>query len=115
MRYQQAFFVGQKFLGFAERAPQNKCNLRNLQPVAYAFFCPVCGEVWARCPIEDTLLGGTSLYQSITARCQKHPEPLSLKLPGSLWLSWDREFSDSFPDDLVRYEFNLLMQLYKEE
>lgn len=71
---------------------------------SYAWFCPVCGEVWAR-----AITGGR--FAVWTRPCSKHLDPLlpSLAIPGSIWLAWDTDFTDSLSRELVSRELLLLL------
>jgi hypothetical protein len=92
----QHFIIEGKHLGTAERTPRFvHAEVHN--PVGYAFFCPCCGDVWARCPVED------QPWTVWTKPCRKHSTS-ALDIPGSLWLSWDKEFSLALPQEVLRWE-----------
>lgn len=102
---QQHFIIEGKFRGTAERQFQVE-YARSVRPASYSFFCPVCGEVWALCPVIGPE-GTASRFQAMTRVCRKHPvAPFETMPNGTLHLSWDRAFSDAFPDDVVRWEFD---------
>ncbi len=107
---QQHFIIEGKFLGAVERRFQKKSWSPVHVPLGYAFFCPTCGEVWALCPVIGPG-GQASRFEVQTRACRKHPaQPFTTEPPGILHLSWDKEFSDSFPDDVVRWEFDRYME-----
>lgn len=106
-RYRQDFLVGNAFLGTVERNGDASWN-----PRSYAFFCDHCAEVWARCPLTDQYYPNVYPFQVLTCRCVKHPYEFSSAIPGSLHLSWDKDFSNSFPDDVIRYEFAQALKLF---
>lgn len=45
----------------------------------------------------------------MTRSCKKHKQTTTLQEPGSLMLSWDKEFNDAFPDGAVKWEFDRVM------
>lgn len=67
-----------------------------------AYFCPHCGEVWARRWLSD------APWSTINLGCPKHPY-LS-DTPGTLIPPWLHTL-DGFPPGVLRREFNLR---YKE-
>jgi hypothetical protein len=82
-------------------------------PHSYAFFCPVCGEVWARAPVEDG--GKMNQFLVLTRRCRQHSSPDPIDVPGSLFVEWDEAFNEAMPDQLI-LEWELPRHLdYAEE
>ena len=110
MPIQQYFIVEGKVLGSAERSmvfvhAQPQC------PQSYAFFCPVCAEVWARCPVERRE-GQTEPFMVWSIPCRKH-RTHALAIPGSLMLEWEPEFVEAFPDEVVKWEFDRHLEFYE--
>lgn len=97
----QHFIVEGQYLGQSIRSLKHYHNEVGLPP-SYAFFCPVCAEVWARCPVD--LNGKLQPFMAWSVACKKHEHPHGLWVPGSLMLSWDKPFTDSLPDAAVRRE-----------
>ena len=81
-------------------------------PYSYAFFCPVCAELWARCPVE--VKGDSSKFQVITRGCKKHSQH-AYEIGGSLWTVWDKTFNEAFPDGLMKWELDRHLALYDNE
>ena len=108
----QHFIVEGKYLGTAERQ-MLFVHAQPQRPVSYAFFCPVCAEVWARCPVERAD-GTTENFMVWTQACRKHTFH-RLAVPGSLTLSWEPDFTAAFPDELVRWEFDRHLDYAEKE
>lgn len=106
--FTQHFIVEGKYLGSAQRG-LTFINGGIGAPQSYAFFCPLCGDLWARCPVEAND-GLTEEFMVWTKCCKKHGRH-SFDLPGSLYMAWDKSFSDSFPDELLREEFKHYLAL----
>ena len=72
-------------------------------PPSYAWFCPVCAEIWARAVVA------THRFHVMTHPCEKHLEPMSpmLQVSGSLLLPMEESFNESLPEALVRRELEL--------
>lgn len=99
---QQTFIVDGQFLGQAERQPFTSL-FHSGRPPGYAAFCPVCCDLWARCPIEGE---PTTI---LTLACRRHGRPSrsGLWVPGSLLLGWDPEFVEAWPDAVLRREIEV--------
>lgn len=116
MRYTQHFIVEGKPLGEAPRSPIF-CGGYENPPPAYSFFCPVCADVWARCPVLSEV-GSESRFQVITKECRRHSELTNLwltQIPGSLHLVWDDLFTRSFPHAVLERELFLHIAAIEKE
>lgn len=100
--YEQSVYVGSTFLGSFVR-PAMLVHAERQPPRSYAYFCPACGEVWARCPVTrlhsaDGGSGGNrgsvQEWQIQGGYCQLHPGPSPYTVAGSLLLSWEPEYSN---------------------
>lgn len=103
----QYFIVEGKYLG---QAPRKLVfiHAQLQEPNSYAFFCPICGEVWARCPIqrgsgEYRVAEPTTHWQIFHVACKKHYMH-AYSVPGGLTIDWDKEFSDALPEAALRWE-----------
>lgn len=47
--------------------------------------------------------------------CEEHAGPDFRKVPGSLYLSWEPEFNETFPPEVIRREFELTLRLWEKE
>lgn len=113
-RYRQDFYVNGRHLGSAMRYGKHVHEDLNTNPAGIAYFCPVCASVWAICPVTDTMTNEASDFMPYRIPCAQHDRRWG-EIPGSLYLSWDKEYDELFPDELIRYEFNQAMKLYKDE
>lgn len=98
----QHFILEGRYCGSAPRQMTSRHGPAQVPP-SYAFFCPVCAEVWARCPVE-VVAGSPEKFMVWTKACRRHYHH-SLEVPGSIHLDWDKEFTESFPLETVRWEF----------
>jgi hypothetical protein len=113
MIFTQQFIVRNKHLGSALRNFV-RCHETWAAPSSYAYFCPVCAELWARCPVVDNQSGKLIPFQVLSVECEQHHRPTSLTIPGTLHLTWDKDFTKAFPDTVFVYEFNQALKLYKD-
>ena len=103
--FTQDLYVNDKYLGSCTR---DMCIIHAEQqvPYSYAWFCPECGEVWAKAIIKGqkfTVEGGY---------CEKHRSLSPYLVAGSMIVPWDKDFTKalfSLPEALKR-EFNLYLQ-----
>ena len=72
-----------------------------------AWFCPECGEIWARAVVEG------SPFRVLTRRCGKHPARWLTDLPGSLLISWLDDFNPTLPLALWQREVLLHLDCYE--
>jgi hypothetical protein len=102
----QHFIIEGRYLGSVER----KFDLtRGASPLSYGFFCMGCGEVFAKCPVEGRP------WQFWARTCRKCPGGATLGLPGSIDLSWDKEFTAAFPFAVLLWEFQCELEQYDKD
>ena len=103
--YEQHFYCEGAFLGSVVR-PAAIVHGERQPAYSYAYFCPDCGEVWARCPVTDSN-GFVNKWQVQGGYCRKHPERSNpFSVAGSLMLAWEPEYCElllSCPD-VVKWE-----------
>lgn len=115
MKYTQFFFVEDRLLAQAPR--EGFFSQGQLwEPSSDLYMCPVCGEVHARLPVSrpDGSTTHWMAWARVCRRCvgksQWESEP-----GGSLWRSWDREFLEALPPEILLREFQLhYTHIYKE-
>lgn len=98
--YEQSIWVDGKFLGSFVRPPMI-VHAERQPPRSLAYFCPHCGQIWARAIVE-----GCMQWEIGGGYCKEHAGPSPFTVPGSLLLSWEQEYSSlllSCPD-IVRWE-----------
>lgn len=109
MTFRQLFFIEGRLLGDCPRAFV-LVHAEIQQPASALFFCRKCGEVFARCPILHP--GGKSTHwQSFAKLCRKCSGD-STEVPGSLWLSWDKEFLGALPMPVLQWELERHLDFY---
>lgn len=70
-------------------------------PLSVAYFCPKCGDVWARRIILDSPPDWI-LYNR---HCGKHPpQSRYFPLPGSIWLDFRCDVIENLPSEVLRRE-----------
>lgn len=103
MSYTQTFVVEGELLGTTMRAAMQ--GVRGPVPPSFSFFCYGCGEVWAKCAVSEGLV--VSPFMAVTVSCRTcNDTSRSSGAPGTLYLPLQPEFNASFPDDVVRWEFD---------
>lgn len=81
-------------------------------PQHYAMFCPECGEIWARMPVDG--VHTSNWWRIIGGNCERHPGPSRFVVAGSLMMEWEKELQEILPDGVIRREFELHMELLNE-
>lgn len=114
MPYTQHFIVHGKPLGTALRKPK-QVHEELQAPTSYAFFCPHCAELWARCPVVATVGGRTEIWQVFRMACRACPSYSYQGIAGSMLLNWDEPFNNSFPLEVLRREFQLHLDSLPQE
>lgn len=104
MNWTQTWFLDGKCIG---QAPCKAEHVRNEMhpPLSLAFFCPVCGDVWARRMIEPA-----TRWNVLTRECKKHPSPRYCEPQGSVWIEYDKDFLDNLPKNILQYETLLRLE-----
>lgn len=97
MPWEQSFIVEGRFLGTAQRTFG---SIHADKPVGYSYFCPTCGSLWAVCPIAGRP------FHVLTRGCRKHGD---IRHDGSIWLGWDKDFTEAFPPDALLDELKWLL------
>lgn len=79
---------------------------RYLPPLSVMFYCPKCGDVWAKCEvIADDKRQSWQSYARVCRKCPMHP--MSDVPAGSMYFGWDKGFNEALPKELVEREFNI--------
>lgn len=85
---ERSIFIGPRLIG-SDTVPFFYRHGQRISPKSHAFFCPVCGEIWARIFIPDTK------WYVIHRECSAHGNGWDLRVPGS------PELYESFPADVL--------------
>lgn len=113
MKLNQLFFIEATLRGQAERELVYVHNERR-RPMSGLYFCSECGEVWAKCPVvgDD---GVASPWQSYRTLCRKcfHYSKTMFQVPGSLTLSWDKDFMQALPMPVLAWELDRHLDHYE--
>lgn len=109
--YTQHYIVGGKYLG---QSPRSKVHVHEeLQPpYSFAYFCPQCGDVWARCPVVKDSTQETQRYMVHALACEKHQQDRFLQPAGAMMLSWDEVYNAAMPLEVLRRELLIWLQDY---
>jgi len=110
MSYTQHYIVEGKPLGSSPRGP-TLVHATLAAPDSYAYFCPICAEVWARAPTISPS-GKVSRFTVWTLACRKHHDTERLSVSGSLLLPWDNTYNEALftSDAALRWEFQVHME-----
>lgn len=104
--YRQAFTIhGQPYGGGLREEVFVRGELQT--PWSTAFFCPHCGEIWAKATIPG------ARFRVYTHPCEKHPSQTPVwvnEVPGSVFLTHDRDYEDSLPEEVWRRELDLAFE-----
>jgi len=74
-------------------------------PLSYAYFCPTCGEVWARAVCENRP------FFVWTVGCRKHQQ-YNFLIAGSLMLPLEPDFNAILPLDVLKWELERHIDFY---
>lgn len=109
--FTQLLFVHNKPLG---EGPRNHNYTSHAEhPVSYAWFCPVCMEVWARSVVYQEGKQEPEPAVAWTRGCTEH-FLYGNEAPGSLYLPWDATFNSDLPFPALKRELHLLLKEYPE-
>ena len=112
--YLRSFFIGEHCLGEAQYNADPTCSTYQATE-SVAYFCPGCGEVWARVILSGTEVGKAArLWQVYQRTCGKCPTAHPQDLPGSLILASTMEILEELPKALWETEFQQHLR-WKEE
>lgn len=70
------------------------------------WYCGQCGTVYARCHSVD-LFGRSMEWLSVRLACAKCQPYFSWEVPGSIWMGWDKDWTNSLPLSVLQREFDL--------
>lgn len=99
------FFVGSTFMGNGQRDMLDHEPKRS-PPLSTAFFCPKCGEVWAR-----TVIPGQA-YMVYALLCERHTLDWPWQVPGSIWLACEAQHNASLSREMLEREFAIHLAHY---
>jgi len=78
----------------------------NLQwPDGLLFYCPNCGEAWARIAVEGSK---TYAYAQPCRKCPGHYGAI----PGSVWIDWDADYRAAMPPRVLARELRLHLEAW---
>lgn len=105
----QHFFVEGRYLGSRE-IPNLVRSLDGPQPHrSHVYFCPLCADIWGRLMTEPQL----GWCQISTRKCRQHGEGTLACHPS--WVDDPRQFGADWPDDAVKYEFEVMLERATKE
>jgi hypothetical protein len=105
MPFRQLFFIEGKLLGETQRA---KVFVHSdlTEPTSDLYFCGLCGDVYARLPClrADGSSTPWQSYRCLCRKCGESKQRFISEWPGSIWRSWDREFLEALPPEVLAWE-----------
>ena len=104
MAHTQVWFIGGKLVATGECGPE-RVHDQFHAPYSLAYFCPTCGEVWARRCITPA-----TQWFVYTIPCEKCNQrlPYQLFLPGSVYPDYsDESFLNNLPFAVLKHEAEL--------
>lgn len=102
--FRQAFFLRGQFLGEATRG---LCPRTNSRPRSIAFFCPKCGEIWARAAVEG------AEWRTSHVECSDCGKLGVVNFPGSVWQHFDDDFNRALPPALFERELEISIEWHQ--
>ena len=109
--YTRHFYIWSNYYGAAEEH-KRIIHAELHEPQHYAMFCPECGEVWARMPVDG--VGTPNWWRIIGGNCERHPPTSRYVVGGSLILNWEQELTDLLPEAVLRRELELHLKLVEQ-
>jgi hypothetical protein len=109
------FFIDGRFVASGP-AGYREAEGKQHPPHSYSFVCGHCGEQWLKSPVALGE-GKPLLWNCLTLNCRRCNDkyPSRWRVPGSLWLSFDKSFTESFPEAVLRRELELHWKAYDED
>lgn len=98
---QTHYFLGNQLLATTSIRPL--WDDSTVSCVSTAYFCPACGEVWARIMLEG------ARWLAVTAPCSKHTS--SSRKGGYFIMPWRKTYWE-LPQEVLKYELQLLLDRY---
>lgn len=89
------YFLGNRLLA---SGPHYWWDEARYERTSYAFFCPHCGETWARVANDAS----AHFWQAINAPCPKHGT--DYREGGTFILPWHRGCPEWLPPEVIQYE-----------
>lgn len=109
--FTQAFIIEGRFFGEAQRG-RVFVHATLARPLSLLYVCSRCGEAWARFPVQGP---GRDSWQVITQACRQPGHAYGDFPGGSVWLSWDTDLCEAFPDAVLRQELNRHLDWIEKE
>lgn len=100
-----AYFEGNAW-GEVYEWDRPKSRVEDFVP-SVVYYCVRCGSIYARLEVHHHVTGRPMQFTSQAGCCPDCPSPYKSAVPGSAWSSWDHEFLDSLPVEVLNREFNL--------
>ena len=109
--YTRHYFIRGEYFGYCDNAYE-MVHAEKSDPYGVAFFCPLCGTLWAMCPVADQPFSTERNY------CERHKpgdkvgswshgHVWNTEVPGSLWSNWNNHWNLQLPKKVLAREFNL--------
>lgn len=99
MRYEVSFFFGSTYLGKASAEAEQRGEFI-LQPASHAFFCPRCGNIWARIVSHRPPESWATWYRT----CPQHTDRITEYGCGGVFTDSDL-LIEEYPHDVLKHDF----------
>lgn len=102
--YTQHFIIEGRPFGTGDRGFVYTKEVKHI-PWSVLYVCRYCGNEYARAPV---LVAGVereyTVHTGVCRRCAQRTRSVHFDIPGSIWRSWDAEFVNAFPPEVLRWE-----------
>lgn len=107
MSWTQTWFIDKQMYPPVE-CLRERIHNEHPPPLSLAFFCPQCGDIWARRVITPA-----TPWNVLTRECRKHKAPRYCEPEGSVWIAYNTEYVKNLPKSVLRYETLLRLESEK--
>lgn len=111
--YIQVFILANKSLASVQRKGQ-EINAKFYPPNSLLFYCTECGNVYAKFPVMEVITNRILSWRAMAGCCTRCRK--SLEIPGSIWCSWEQEYTRRLPREVLQLELiNTINYLLEEQ
>jgi hypothetical protein len=104
MSWTQTWIIDGKLIAQAP-CPQEHSHAELHPPESLGYFCPQCGELWAR-----RIINPSTRWHVLTRECPKHQAPRYCEPGGSVWRNLNPGFLQNLPKAVLKRETLLRLE-----